>query len=116
MTPNVMARTIETVAGGGLVIILLHSVKSLQQIYSMEMVTFLILHTHKNNSLNLLTVTFLAGTMSQNIYIYMYIYIYVYMICIYRLCMRICIYIYMYVYVYICIFIYMYIYVYIYVY
>lgn len=43
MTPNVMARTIETVAGGGLVIILLHSVNSLHQIYSMEMVTFVIL-------------------------------------------------------------------------
>lgn len=43
MTPNVMARTIETVAGGGLVIILLHSVHSLHQIYSMEMVKLIIL-------------------------------------------------------------------------
>lgn len=47
MTPNVMARTIETVAGGGLVVILLHSVNSLHQIYSMEMVSFVILLKHE---------------------------------------------------------------------
>jgi N-acetyltransferase 10 len=37
LTPNLMARTIETVAGGGLVIFLLRTVKSLKQLYAMSM-------------------------------------------------------------------------------
>ena len=37
LTPNLMARTIETVQGGGLVIFLLRTVKSLKQLYAMSM-------------------------------------------------------------------------------
>ena len=37
LTPNLMARTIETVEGGGLVIFLMRSVKSLRQLYTMSM-------------------------------------------------------------------------------
>lgn len=37
LTPNLMARTIETVCGGGLVIFLLRTVKSLKQLYAMSM-------------------------------------------------------------------------------
>jgi N-acetyltransferase 10 len=37
LTPNLLARTIETVRGGGLIIILLKTVESLQQLYSMTM-------------------------------------------------------------------------------
>ncbi len=37
LTPNIMARTIETVEGGGLVIFLMRSVKSLKQLYTMSM-------------------------------------------------------------------------------
>lgn len=37
MTPNILARTIETVAGGGLVVLLLQSMSSLKQLYSMSM-------------------------------------------------------------------------------
>eukprot|EP00057_Strongylocentrotus_purpuratus_P027106 XP_011681580.1 PREDICTED: N-acetyltransferase 10 [Strongylocentrotus purpuratus] len=37
MTPNLLARTIETVEGGGIVVILLRSVSSLQQLYTMSM-------------------------------------------------------------------------------
>ena len=37
MTPNILARTIETVQGGGLVVLLLQSMKSLKQLYSMTM-------------------------------------------------------------------------------
>jgi N-acetyltransferase 10 len=37
ITPNVLARTIETVEGGGLVIILLKTVRSLKQLYTMTM-------------------------------------------------------------------------------
>ena len=37
LTPNIMARTIETVEGGGLVIFLMRSVKSLKQLYAMTM-------------------------------------------------------------------------------
>jgi N-acetyltransferase 10 len=37
LTPNLLARTIETVEGGGLVILLLKTVKSLKQLYSMTM-------------------------------------------------------------------------------
>ena len=37
LTPNLLARTIETVEGGGLVILLLKTVKSLKQLYSLSM-------------------------------------------------------------------------------
>ena len=37
LTPNIMARTIETVCGGGLVVILLRTVTSLKQLYVMTM-------------------------------------------------------------------------------
>ena len=37
LTPNIMARTIETVKGGGLVIFLMRSVKSLKQLYTITM-------------------------------------------------------------------------------
>lgn len=37
LTPNIMARTVETVRGGGLVVFLLRTVKSLRQLYAMTM-------------------------------------------------------------------------------
>jgi N-acetyltransferase 10 len=37
LTPNLLARTIETVSGGGLVIFLMRTVKSLKQLYAMSM-------------------------------------------------------------------------------
>jgi hypothetical protein len=37
LTPNLLARTIETVEGGGLVIFLLKTVRSLKQLYTMTM-------------------------------------------------------------------------------
>lgn len=37
LTPNLLARTIETVEGGGIVIILLKTVKSLKQLYALSM-------------------------------------------------------------------------------
>lgn len=37
LTPNILARTIETVEGGGLVVLLLKTVKSLKQLYTMSM-------------------------------------------------------------------------------
>jgi N-acetyltransferase 10 len=37
LTPNLMARTIETVKGGGLVVFLMRTVKSLKQLYTMTM-------------------------------------------------------------------------------
>ncbi len=38
LTPNLLARTIETVEGGGIVVILLRTIASLQQLYTMAMV------------------------------------------------------------------------------
>ena len=38
LTPNLLARTIETVEGGGLVILLLKTMTSLKQLYTMTMV------------------------------------------------------------------------------
>ena len=38
LTPNLLARTIETVEGGGLVILLLRSLSSLTGLYTMVMV------------------------------------------------------------------------------
>ena len=37
VTPNVLARTIETVEGGGIVVLLLRSMESLTQLYTMSM-------------------------------------------------------------------------------
>lgn len=37
MTPNLLARTIETVEGGGLIILLLSTLTSLTQLYSLTM-------------------------------------------------------------------------------
>lgn len=37
MTPNLLARTIETVEGGGLIIFLLKTIQSLKQLYTMSM-------------------------------------------------------------------------------
>lgn len=37
LTPNLLARTIETVEGGGLVVFLLKTVTSLKQLYAMSM-------------------------------------------------------------------------------
>lgn len=37
LTPNLLARTIETVEGGGLIILLLKSISSLKQLYTMSM-------------------------------------------------------------------------------
>ena len=39
MTPNLLARTVETVEGGGIVIVLLRSMTSLKQLYTMTMVS-----------------------------------------------------------------------------
>jgi N-acetyltransferase 10 len=38
ITPNLLARTIETVEGGGLVVLLLKTMTSLKQLYAMTMV------------------------------------------------------------------------------
>lgn len=37
ITPNILARTIETVEGGGIIVLLLKTVKSLKQLYTMTM-------------------------------------------------------------------------------
>ncbi|KAL7020429.1 hypothetical protein ACKWTF_011533 [Chironomus riparius] len=37
LTPNLLARTVETVEGGGLIILLLKTIKSLKQLYTMNM-------------------------------------------------------------------------------
>ena len=38
LTPNLLARTIETVEGGGVVVLLLRTMASLRQLYTMTMV------------------------------------------------------------------------------
>jgi N-acetyltransferase 10 len=40
ITPNLLARTIETVEGGGLIILMLKTMSSLKQLYTMTMVRF----------------------------------------------------------------------------
>ena len=42
ITPNLLARTIETVEGGGLIVLLLKTMTSLRQLYAMTMVRTLI--------------------------------------------------------------------------
>lgn len=43
ITPNLLARTIETVEGGGLVVLMLKTMTSLKQLYTMTMVRYPIL-------------------------------------------------------------------------
>jgi hypothetical protein len=40
ITPNLLARTIETVEGGGMIILMLKTMSSLKQLYTMTMVRF----------------------------------------------------------------------------
>ena len=37
LTPNLLARTIETVEGGGAIVLLIHNVNSLKQLYTISM-------------------------------------------------------------------------------
>ena len=39
LTPNILCRTIETVEGGGIIVLLLKSMTSLKQLYTMTMVS-----------------------------------------------------------------------------
>ena len=39
LTPNLLARTIETVEGGGIIVVLLRTMTSLKQLYTMTMVS-----------------------------------------------------------------------------
>lgn len=43
LTPNLLARTIETVEGGGIVVLTIKSLQSLKQLYTMTMVSFTLL-------------------------------------------------------------------------
>jgi tRNA(Met) C34 N-acetyltransferase TmcA len=60
LSPNLLCRTIETVEGGGIVVLLLRTVSSLQQFYTMAMVraapthvvaspTYIHTHTHTHS-------------------------------------------------------------------
>jgi N-acetyltransferase 10 len=40
ITPNLLARTIETVEGGGVVVLLLKTMSSLRQLYTLTMVRY----------------------------------------------------------------------------
>ena len=51
ITPNLLARTIETVEGGGLVIILLKGMKSLKQLYTLKMDVFSRYRTEAHNEI-----------------------------------------------------------------
>ena len=42
LTPNLLARTVETVEGGGLVVLLLRTMSSLKQLYTMAMVCIIL--------------------------------------------------------------------------
>lgn len=53
ITPNLLARTIETVEGGGLVVLILKTMSSLKQLYTMTMVSvsrFLLSLLHRSNT------------------------------------------------------------------
>ena len=57
ITPNLLARTIETVEGGGLVVLLLKTMTSLKQLYTMTMVRSLLasFSSHVNTSQRMFT-------------------------------------------------------------
>ena len=47
ITPNLLARTIETVEGGGLVVLMLKTMTSLKQLYTMTMVRSRLIYAHR---------------------------------------------------------------------
>lgn len=49
VTPNLLARTVETVEGGGIVVILLRTMNSLKQLYTMTMVSPALRCLHMTN-------------------------------------------------------------------
>lgn len=49
ITPNTLARTIETVEGGGMVVLLLKSMNSLKQLYTMTMVNSFSFYAYRDN-------------------------------------------------------------------
>lgn len=51
LTPNLLARTIETVEGGGLIVILLHKMNSLKQLYTLNMDVHLRFKTEAHNNI-----------------------------------------------------------------
>ncbi|KAH7819850.1 putative N-acetyltransferase 10 [Monocercomonoides exilis] len=51
ITPNLLARTIETVEGGGIVVLLLQTMTSLRQLYTMTMEAHQRFKTHSHNDL-----------------------------------------------------------------
>jgi N-acetyltransferase 10 len=58
LTPNILAKTIETVEGGGLVVILLNNMQSLQQLYTLSMVhmrtrTHVFIHRHTHTHIQI---------------------------------------------------------------
>ena len=61
VTPNLLARTIETVEGGGLVVLLLKTMTSLRQLYAMTMVS-LAISIHKSLSKLIHHRTYIHGT------------------------------------------------------
>jgi tRNA(Met) C34 N-acetyltransferase TmcA len=54
ITPNLLARTIETVEGGGLVVLLLKTMTSLKQLYTMTMVSSTLISIYPQCKLTLL--------------------------------------------------------------
>jgi N-acetyltransferase 10 len=50
LTPNLLARTIETVEGGGIIVLLLKTMTSLKQLYTMSMVYSNQLQDHDSRS------------------------------------------------------------------
>ncbi|KAJ2324368.1 N-acetyltransferase 10, partial [Coemansia sp. RSA 2681] len=57
LTPNILARTIETVEGGGIVVLLLKSMKSLKQLYTMTMDVHARYRTEVHGDLNVLPIS-----------------------------------------------------------
>ncbi len=53
LTPNILCRTIETVEGGGVVVLLLKSMTSLKQLYTMTMVQVAVSVTRTLSNLTL---------------------------------------------------------------
>jgi len=68
LTPNLLARTVETVEGGGIVVLLLRTMSSLQQLYTMTMVSSITSLTHLLITLEGLSSSFLLSLFPQDVH------------------------------------------------
>ena len=74
LRPNLLARTIETVQGGGMICVLLKTMSSLKQLYTLTMVIYSVTSTYPRTSIHdiVRTLTTMLSLGSMNVSCYLW--------------------------------------------